>query len=705
MGTCIICGTSVDGLVCSSHEEDVAFTFGGDRPGQLEVGRFYRGTVDGMADFGVFVDIGESVTGLLHRSELDRRLESLTWEPGDEVFVQVIGVHDNGNVDLGWSIRQSFEEFRGSLVQTPEGDRPAEDGSTDADDGGAVDVDRVEAEDVEDEAVGRSDRSAGTPATANGGDRRSGGVTLTTRGQDGSEGTAAGDVEESSSPTMPDRVPIESVSDRVGSRVTVEGRVVDVRQTTGPTIFTVRDETGVVSCAGFDGAGVRSFPDVEGGDVVRLFGEVEQRRGDIQIEIESMSSLDGDAVTTVDERMERELRSRAKPDEVAPLAEHEPVTRRLEAVADAATAIRRAVFEHRRIVVRHTATADGYVAGAALERSVLPLIREEHERDDAEYRLFDREPLKRPVYDMRAATPDVTRMLDDRTRRDASLPLVVLVDVGTTEDSLDGISFLDVYGAPHLVINAGPLDDDVADRLDHVVQSADGEVTTTVLASTVAGVVNGDVRAEIGHLPALSYWDRPPAVYQALAEEAGFGSEALEEIREAIELEAYYQSYEDKRELVADLLFTHEEDVRSLASHVSEQFRDKLERALRTARPHVDTIDGVGLRVALLDTDAYTHRFDFPPTRLLVDALHRELRGDGERRVVTVGLDSDEAIVRGTADGELEALADHLKDATPGGNVAVTPTGGGARVSFLVGERDQVRTALVDALVRAGESA
>jgi len=92
MGNCIICGTPVGGEICQSHEEDAVFEFRGTTASQLTPDRYYRGTVDGYADFGVFVDIGDHVTGLLHRSELDQRLESLDWEPGDDVFVQVLDV-------------------------------------------------------------------------------------------------------------------------------------------------------------------------------------------------------------------------------------------------------------------------------------------------------------------------------------------------------------------------------------------------------------------------------------------------------------------------------------------------------------------------------------------------------------------------------------------------------------------------------------
>ena len=136
MGSCIICGTDVGGgRVCDSHQEDVVFDFRGDSPDDLVPSRFYRGVVDGYAEFGVFVDLAPGVTGLLHRSELDRRLDSLSWEPGDDVFVQVKGVRDNGNVDLGWSIRQADREFRGVLVQESSGEHlPDEEPSDDGDD-------------------------------------------------------------------------------------------------------------------------------------------------------------------------------------------------------------------------------------------------------------------------------------------------------------------------------------------------------------------------------------------------------------------------------------------------------------------------------------------------------------------------------------------------------------------------------------------
>jgi len=143
----------------------------------------------------------------------------------------------------------------------------------------------------------------------------------------------------------------------------------------------------------------------------------------------------------------------------------------------------------------------------------------------------------------------------------------------------------------------------------------------------------------------VSYWAETPDRYVELARDAGYDAERVAELREAVALEAYYQSYQDKRELVADLLF---EGQRQPAAHVSEQFREKLETEIKTATENVVTRAVDGVEFAVLDTDGYTHRYDFPPTPLLLDDLHRR-NANGEA-YATVGIGMDELYLRTTAD-------------------------------------------------------
>jgi RecJ-like exonuclease len=695
-----------------THDEDVWFDFRGNSPDQLTPGRYYKGTVDGFAEFGVFVDLSPGVTGLLHRSELDRRLESLDWESGDTVFVQVKNIRDNGNIDLGWSIRQSEREFRGARIHDPNGDDDGAEITTKSDDGGPVRTRPKGASTTSRAENGEDDATTEPASSARVEESESGGESADADARpDGAEAAATAEEpaataeEPAAEPTeeRPERVGVDSLADRVGDVVCIEGTVASVRQTGGPTIFEVRDETAVVDCAAFVEAGVRAYPEVDEGDVVRLIGEVERRRGELQVETEDLVVLEDDEADAVGRRLDDALSARARPERVDPLAVHDPVDAVADQLRDAAEAIRRAVLQSRPIVVRHAATADGYVAGAAVERAVLPLIREEHARTDAQYHYFVRRPLDESVYGMDAATNDVTRMLQDKDRHDEKLPLVLLVGLGGTAESLDGLGLLGVYGAERVVVEAADADEAVAEEADVLVNpglaGADaGDLSTGALGANLGATINDDVRDDLAHLPAVSYWEDAPEAYVDLAADAGFDAERTRELREAVALEAYYQSYEDKRELITDLLF---EDGGGLAGHVSEQFRIKLDAEVETAQANLETRDVDGVRVSVLDADAYTHRFDFPPTSLLVDELHRRNREDTD---VTVAAAMDELFVRSTASRaslgriDVRAAAEAARDAVPEGGVTAVGVREN-RIEFLSGARDAVVDAVIDAVV------
>ena len=658
MASCIICGSSTDGRVCDLHEEDVAFEFRGTEPDQLTPGRYYRGTVDGFADFGIFVDIGDQVTGLLHRSELDSRLESIDLDPGDTLYVQVQSVRDNGNVDLSWSIRQDESRFRGALVDDPDGE------------GDHLPEGREDStgEDVVKTTV------ASTPAQD-------------TEAEDDT-GRDSTSVDSSDEPADPTPATVAELDGLVGEPVRLEGKLVDVRQTSGPTVFTLRDETGTVECAAFEAAGVRAYPEVDEGEIVRIEGELDRRRGELQVETEALVVLDGAERAAVTERVQEALVERARPDGVEQLADDPLVDAVTGDILDVATDIRRAVIEGRPVVVRHASTVDGYVAGAALERVILPLVRDHHESADAEYHQFERRPLEGAVYGMDDATRDVTTMLSAAQRHDEPVPLFVFVGVGSPE-SVDGLNLLDIYGARRVIVDGQPVDAAVADAADTVLAPAE-PTTATVLAAAVAATVDPDSE-DLGHLPAVSFWTDTPDVYADLATAAGYGTDDCRVLREALALVAHYQAYEDKRELVADLLFADDADV-GLAEHVSRQYRERTETAVETALANLERHVVDGRTILVLDTDAYTHRFEFPSTELLLEELHRR-----EDAAVVVGFDRDSALLRTDLDLDLPALVASAGERAPDAGLDLGSARDG-RLEFLAGERDAVREALLDAL-------
>ncbi|MFB6110913.1 MAG: OB-fold nucleic acid binding domain-containing protein [Halobacteriaceae archaeon] len=698
MGSCVICGTEVDGKVCESHQEDVLFHFDGTSADELVVDRYYEGTVDGYADFGVFVDVADGVTGLLHRSEVPGRLESLDWDAGDTVYVQVTGVHENGNVDLGWSIRQSPAEFRHELVQEPAGDREVDgdgDDSTETDataESGTAEPARTATPQGESTVSQESESPETSSAESEAPPEEDASTEAPSVSESATEPReSAGAVSVTSDDTPPDRVPVADLEASVGEAVTVEGEITEVRQTSGPTVFTLTDETDAVEAAAFVAPGERAYPEVDAGDVVRLVGEVERRRGSLQVETESLTRLDGEERGAVTDRIDAARAEAAAPPDVDLLIPNGPTRAAEDAIVDAATAIRRAVFEPRPIVIRHAATVDGYVGSAAIERAILPLVRENHDNADAVYHYVDRQPLDDGFYDMSQATRDVVDMLEAAERHDEPHPLFVLVDAGSTAESLDGFELLNVYGADCVVVDGGEDDDEIGETA-HAVCTAD--TTAAALAADVGTHVNPEVQAELAHLPAISFWGGPPQPYADLAAEQGRDPEDISELREAVALAAYYHGHGGKRELVKDLLWEEHED---LAAYVASQFRAKLASELETAEPHLESRDVGGLELAVLDADAFTHRFDFPPTDLLLDAIHRDRVDAADGSVATLVVDEDVIRFRSTQRLSARDLAAEVAEAVPDAGVRARGATEG-HLEFLKGERPAVVEATVQAI-------
>lgn len=87
---------------------------------QVEVGKIYDGKVTGITNFGAFVDIGNSITGLVHISEVALNYVKDIKDHisiGDEVKVKVVNVDDKGKI--GMSIKQALMETKKNVSTRP----------------------------------------------------------------------------------------------------------------------------------------------------------------------------------------------------------------------------------------------------------------------------------------------------------------------------------------------------------------------------------------------------------------------------------------------------------------------------------------------------------------------------------------------------------------------------------------------------------
>ena len=589
----------------------------------LEEGNHYHATVNGVVEYGVFVDVSGEVSGLVHDSEL-------RGDPnvGDELVVELIEVRENG--DLAFAERDP-------------GDYTTE------------------------------DVTAGIDAA------------------------------------------VRDLDAHVGDLVNVEGVVVQIKQTGGPTLFHLADGEAVVPAAAFESAGVRAYPAVEVGDAVRVTGEAEHRQGALQIEVDELSRLRGEAGAEVSGAYEERLAEAAEPPEVEPLIDwpaFEPIHEDLREVA---RHLRRAALSNRPIRMRHHADGDGMCASVPLQAALERLITTSHADAEAARHLLKRLPSKAPFYEMEDVTRDLNFALEDRERHGQKLPLLCMLDNGSTEEDVPAYQAMAQYDVPIVVVDHHHPDPEAVEPLldAHVNPYLHGEdyrITTGMMGVELARLVDPSITDEIRHIPAVGgLSDRSEADamddYLALAAEEGYDEADLRDVGEALDYAAHWLRYNDGSGFVNDLLDVAAEGDRheDLVAFMSERAQRDVERQLEDALPHVEQ-DRLAndARLYRLDVDEHAHRFIYPAPGKTTGKVHdRKVKETGDP-VITIGYGPDFAVLR--SDGvrlDIPEMVTELTEELPGAGVS----GGGhlvvGSIKFVPGKRAEVLDALIEKMADA----
>ncbi len=92
---------------------------------EITVGQIVEGKITGITNFGVFVDLGNSLTGMVHISEVASTYVSEIRDHvkvNDVVKMKVLSIGDNGKISL--SIKKALEQPKKDMAQK----RPARQG-------------------------------------------------------------------------------------------------------------------------------------------------------------------------------------------------------------------------------------------------------------------------------------------------------------------------------------------------------------------------------------------------------------------------------------------------------------------------------------------------------------------------------------------------------------------------------------------------
>jgi len=102
----------------------------------------------------------------------------------------------------------------------------------------------------------------------------------------------------------------------LGKLTHISGEVIQIKQTGGPTIFSISDEDGTVQCAAFEKAGERAYPEIKSETIVKVIGEPSMRNGALQVEIRYIRQLFARDAAGIKEQIESAIDRRAEPHEI-----------------------------------------------------------------------------------------------------------------------------------------------------------------------------------------------------------------------------------------------------------------------------------------------------------------------------------------------------------------------------------------------------
>ncbi len=455
---------------------------------------------------------------------------------------------------------------------------------------------------------------------------------------------------------------INEISNKL-KKVRIRGQITKIIQTGGPTIFFISDGTGSISIKGFVKPGERAYPEINENDSVSAIVEIGEFKGELEGEIKSVRKLDDTEIGQLDKDIiELEL-ERAKVKEIDFLVKNKILAKLKDRFIQAAGQIRLAIIQDRPIIVRHHNDCDGYSSGFALERSIVPLIIQQHNNEKAPWEYFHRFPCQAPFYQIDDSIIDTANSLRNVAKFSNKMPLIIIADNGSCEADLMGIKQGKIHGADFIVVDHHGFDEDVisGEVLTHINPVLVGEsgscMSAGMLCVELARFVNNDVQ-NINQIAAMSgFADKidlgDPEVmdkYLEIAVKEGYTKELLYQIGLVIEYVSVKVRFMEVREYI-EVLFGEPRDKQKELVDLMAPYIKELDRkgiAIGKTGTSIEKIGNNTLQVVDIENTFPGFGF-FPKPGRAVGLIHNNFQKEtGTKELVTVGLMNTAITIRAT---------------------------------------------------------
>ncbi|KYC46223.1 MAG: DHH family protein [Candidatus Methanofastidiosum methylothiophilum] len=452
-------------------------------------------------------------------------------------------------------------------------------------------------------------------------------------------------------------VKISEISfDMEGQYVSVEGKITDIYQTSGPLVFRI-----------YDGSEIRAviFNPVEGfhslkiGDFVRFYGVLSIRRENVELQISNFERLDETELNLIKQNIENMFLDKIKRDAPDFLVSSEIYKKMEGQFLLAMTAIKKAVLQERMIIIRHHNDCDGITAGVSLEKAITSYAEREKKKDCKVFR----KPCAAPYYDLEDSLKDIDLYFSFSKKK----PLLIIADNGSTDSDLQGILRAKVYDFEIGVIDHHPptknengeyiIDKYVSFHINPHIYSGDSNLCTGMLAYEVSRMIDSGIDSYGIHIPALAgVGDKSKGIeMDQYLETSPFKREELERIKLALDHESYYVGRFGIKNYIEDIMMIGDRDRGNLIiDYVSEEIDKKRISQWNLIKKYLEIKNlSDNFDLISVELDKLIFRGEFPSPGRTLGFIHNkyiwenEINED-ERAIISMGMAEDYLVIRAT---------------------------------------------------------
>lgn len=308
--------------------------------------------------------------------------------------------------------------------------------------------------------------------------------------------------------------------------------------------------------------------------------------------------------------------------------------------------IKQAVDDKQPILIRHHNDCDGYSSGVVLEHALRPLLYHRHDRERNVQYFINRIPSKSPYYDFQDALRDVSKFTRNHYQNGQKLPLIILTDLGSSEQSYDSIKLAKTYGANVIIIDHHPMSGKNKDLVDIFLNPHEIGSTYDFCAGMLCAEVaeqlyqNSNYHVFVAAVSGIAdkVASKELDLYKKILPK-DYTDDYMLHIAEVITYAAYYLPNEAQN-IVDDLFGVNQKKQKQLIKLFGKRLKESKKYALNTAKQYYNIEDKGVFKFLTLDIESTLGNLEFPSSSKKLSLIHEMVNSKENKPVLSAGISS-----------------------------------------------------------------